>query len=87
MICPHDHGRLLGTYHQGNALHVEKAIEAANAAKSDWSRMPWDSRAIVLLKAADLLAGKKPTDAHRRHHAEHEHDAAPSRNRRGLRVD
>ena len=28
MICPHDHGHVLGTYHQGNALHVEKAIEA-----------------------------------------------------------
>ena len=58
LICPHDHGHLLGTYHQGNALHVEKAIEAANAAKPQWSRMPWDSRAIVFLKAADLLAGK-----------------------------
>jgi len=58
MICPHDHQHVLGKYHQGNALYVEQAIEAANAAKHEWSRMPWDARAIVFLKAAGLLAGK-----------------------------
>jgi len=58
MVCPHDHQHVLGKYHQGNALFVEKAIEAANAAKAEWSRMPWDARAIVFLKAAELLAGK-----------------------------
>ncbi len=58
MICPHDHGHVLGKYHLGNALYVDKAIAAANAAKADWSRMPWDARAIVFLKAAELLAGK-----------------------------
>jgi len=58
ITCPHDHQRVLGRYHQGNALYVEQAIEAANAAKPEWSRMPWDARAIVFLKAAELLAGK-----------------------------
>ena len=58
MICPHDHQHVLGSYHQGDALYVDKAIKAANEAKYDWSRMPWDSRAIVFLKAAELLAGK-----------------------------
>jgi len=58
IVCPHDHQHVLGTYHQGNALYVEKAIDAANKAKHDWGRMPWDSRAIVFLKAAGLLAGK-----------------------------
>ncbi len=58
MVCPHDHQHVLGKYHQGNALYVERAIEAANEAKAEWSRMPWDSRAIVFLKAAELLAGK-----------------------------
>lgn len=58
MVCPHDHRHVLGKYHQGNALFVEKAIEAANEAKVEWSRMPWDARAIVFLKAAELLAGK-----------------------------
>ncbi|MEA1950522.1 MAG: L-glutamate gamma-semialdehyde dehydrogenase [Planctomycetota bacterium] len=58
MTCPHDHGRVLGQYHQANAMFVEQAIEAANRAKPEWSRMPWDSRAIIFLKAAELLAGK-----------------------------
>jgi 1-pyrroline-5-carboxylate dehydrogenase len=58
LVCPHDHKHVLGHFHQGNALYVEKAIEAANAAKVEWSRMPWDARAIVFLKAAELLAGK-----------------------------
>ncbi len=58
MRCPHDHHHVLGRYHQGNALYVEQAIKAANAARPEWSRMPWDARAIVFLKAAELLAGK-----------------------------
>jgi len=58
IVCPHDRRHVLGRYHQGNAMFVEKAIAAANRAKSQWSRMPWDSRAIVFLKAAELLAGK-----------------------------
>jgi 1-pyrroline-5-carboxylate dehydrogenase len=56
--CPHDHKHLLGTYHQANVDYTKKAIDAAESAKKEWSRMPWDSRAIILLKAADLLAGK-----------------------------
>ena len=58
MICPHDHQHALGTYHMAEASHVTRAIEAAQKARETWCRMPWDARAIVLLKAADLLAGK-----------------------------
>ena len=58
MRCPHDHRHVLGQYHQGDPVSVEKAIAAANDAKADWGRMPWDARAIVFLKAAELLAGK-----------------------------
>jgi len=56
--CPHHHQRVLGRYHQANALFVNKAIDAAEAAKKEWGEMPWESRAVVLLKAAELLAGK-----------------------------
>ena len=58
MVCPHNHQHVLGQYHQANALYVEQAIGAADRAKPEWSRMPWDSRAIIFLKAAQLLAGK-----------------------------
>lgn len=56
--CPHNREQVLGTYHQANASHAAEAIAAANAAKRAWSEMPWDNRATVLLKAAQLLSGK-----------------------------
>lgn len=58
MRCPHNLSQVLGSYHCGNEGHAHQAIDAANAAKREWSEMPWDNRATVLLKAAELLAGK-----------------------------
>jgi 1-pyrroline-5-carboxylate dehydrogenase len=54
---PHDHGHLLGRYHQGDPSHVRAAIAAALAAKPAWEKMRWESRAAIFLKAADLIAG------------------------------
>jgi 1-pyrroline-5-carboxylate dehydrogenase len=54
---PHDHGHVLGHYHEGDASHVHQAIDAALAAKDEWADLPWESRAAIFLKAADLLAG------------------------------
>ena len=58
MRCPHNRSQVLGTYHRAKAEHAEMAIAAANEAKREWSSMPWDNRATVLLKAAELLSGK-----------------------------
>lgn len=55
---PHDHKHLLGYYHMGNKQHVEDAIKAALAAKKDWENLPWEHRASIFLKAADLIATK-----------------------------
>lgn len=57
MHPPHETGHSLGTFSKGNADHVHQAIEAALAAKDNWANMPWQSRAAIFLKAADLLAG------------------------------
>lgn len=54
---PHDHQHILGHYHQGDKSHVEKAIEAAMAAKEQWTNLSWEHRASIFLKAAELLAG------------------------------
>jgi 1-pyrroline-5-carboxylate dehydrogenase len=54
---PHDHQHILGHYHKGQAAHVQQAIDAALAARARWSNMPWEDRAAIFLKAADLLAG------------------------------
>jgi 1-pyrroline-5-carboxylate dehydrogenase len=57
LTMPHDHQHVLGYYNQGDASHVAAAIEAALAAKSAWAALPWQDRAAVFLRAADLLAG------------------------------
>jgi 1-pyrroline-5-carboxylate dehydrogenase len=56
MRPPHEHGHLLGKFHLGEEKHVKMAIDAALAARASWSAMPWEQRAHIFLKAADLLA-------------------------------
>ncbi len=57
LTMPHDHQKVLGYFNQGDATHVAAAIDAALAAKSAWAALPWQDRAAVFLRAADLLAG------------------------------
>src|SRR5260221_6524884 len=57
---PHDHKHILATYHDGDKNHVNAAIDAALAAKIDWENLPWEQRASIFLKAADLVAGPYP---------------------------
>ncbi|MES2378001.1 MAG: L-glutamate gamma-semialdehyde dehydrogenase [Bacteroidota bacterium] len=54
---PHDHKHLLANFFEGDKSTVEQAIDAALAAKADWENMPWEQRAAIFLKAADLFAG------------------------------
>jgi len=54
---PHDHQHLLATFPEGDAATVTAAIDAALAAKEQWEATPWEQRASIFLKAADLLAG------------------------------
>ena len=58
-VMPHDHGRVLGTYHKAGEPEVQRAIDAARSAWHDWSRMPWEARAAVFLKAADILTCRR----------------------------
>ncbi|MEZ5964308.1 MAG: L-glutamate gamma-semialdehyde dehydrogenase [Planctomycetota bacterium] len=55
--CPHDHRHVLATYHQGDEGTVQQAIDAGKKAWRDWSRMAWEDRAAIFLRAAELLAG------------------------------
>lgn len=57
MFPPHDLAHQIGQYHKGGREHLEQAIEAALAARDQWERTPWEQRAAIFLKAADLLAG------------------------------
>ncbi|MFN5984717.1 MAG: L-glutamate gamma-semialdehyde dehydrogenase [Fluviicola sp.] len=57
MSPPHEHAKSLGTYSYGDKTHVQKAIDAALNARNEWANLPWEQRASIFLKAADLLAG------------------------------
>ena len=57
IVMPHDHGHKLGTFHQGDASSVDQAAKACKAAEREWQATPWEHRAAIFLKAADLLAG------------------------------
>ncbi len=57
MYAPHDHNLKLGVYHKAGRREVEMAIEAALAARKIWADLPWEQRASIFLKAADLLSG------------------------------
>jgi 1-pyrroline-5-carboxylate dehydrogenase len=54
---PHDIKHILGYYHKGTENHVQQAIEAALNVRSEWELMPWEQRASIFLKAAELIAG------------------------------
>src|SRR5688572_29523483 len=56
-VMPHDKGHVLADVHQGGADEVQKAIDAAADAWEDWHRWPWEERAVIFLRAAELLAG------------------------------
>ncbi len=55
---PHETAHTLGYFHEGEAKHVQQAIDAALAAKESWAAMSWENRANIFLKAADLIATK-----------------------------
>ena len=55
-VMPHDHGHVLADWHRASREHVLQAIDAAAEARREWARWPWEERAAVFLKAAELLA-------------------------------
>lgn len=54
---PHDHKHIVGKYHTAEKKHVEEAIENSLEARKAWADLPWEQRAAVFLKAAELVAG------------------------------
>lgn len=57
-VMPHDHKHVLANYHIAGEKELKMAIEAAMEAKKIWANMPWDHRASIFLRAAELLATK-----------------------------
>ena len=78
---------VLAEYHKGGAERGRAGDRGrAGGARTEWSRTPWDERAAVFLRAADLLAGAVARHPERRDHARAVEDRLPGRDRRGLRA-
>ncbi|NQX78509.1 L-glutamate gamma-semialdehyde dehydrogenase [Gilvibacter sp.] len=57
MSPPHEHQHILGSYHRATQANVQSAIDGALEARKAWSQMPWEQRAAIFLRAAELIAG------------------------------
>ena len=56
-VMPHDKDHVLADVHKAGPAEVEQAVSASAEAWEDWARLPWEERAAVFLRAAELLAG------------------------------
>ena len=86
-VMPHDHGHVLAEYHLAGPEHIQQAIAAAAAARREWSAWPWEDRAAVLLRAAELLATTLAPDDQRRDDARAVEDGVPVGDRRRVGDD
>ena len=66
---PHNHNLVLGHYWQGGEAEVKAAVDASMEAAKTWAYMPWEQRAAIFLKAAELMAGPYRYIMNARRHA------------------
>ena len=57
MSPPHDHQHIVGTYHKAEKKNITNAISGALEARNTWANLPWEQRAAIFLRAAELIAG------------------------------
>ncbi len=57
VVMPHRHKHVIARYHAADEDTAQRAIRSSLAARREWAHMPWEARAAVILKAAELLAG------------------------------
>ena len=57
-VMPHDHQKVLATYHKASDKVVHQAIESSLNAWAEWSKTDLEYRTKIFRKAASLLAGK-----------------------------
>ncbi|SNR31848.1 delta-1-pyrroline-5-carboxylate dehydrogenase [Haloechinothrix alba] len=57
VVAPHEHGHVLGSCAQASDQDVADAVRAAKDAAPAWRELPFDERAAVFLRAADLMSG------------------------------
>ncbi|MBN2724221.1 MAG: L-glutamate gamma-semialdehyde dehydrogenase [Deltaproteobacteria bacterium] len=58
-VLPHNHGKVIGKYHQATEKEIALAVSESKKAWKTWSEISWDERAAIFLRAADILTGPK----------------------------
>ena len=86
VVMPHRTSHVLADVHQGGPTEVEQGDQGGRAAWHDWSRTPWEERAAVLLRAAELLAGPWRATLNAATMLGQSKIGPPGRDRRGLRA-
>ena len=56
VVMPHRHRHVVARFHAADADIADRAIRAALEARYRWAAMPWEARAAIMLRAAELLA-------------------------------
>ena len=56
VVMPHNHRHVLADWHVATPELVQRAVQASADARREWASWPWEDRAAVFLKAAELLA-------------------------------
>ena len=54
---PHDNKKSVGSFSICDEKHVHEAINNSLSVKNNWTNTPWEDRASIFLKAAELIAG------------------------------
>ena len=54
---PHDNKKSVGSFSVCEEKHVHEAINNSLSVKNNWTNTPWQNRASIFLKAAELIAG------------------------------
>ncbi len=57
VVIPHNHKHVLATFHKAGDKEIDMAIKASQEAKQKWAQMPWQDRAAIFRKMAELLSG------------------------------
>ena len=68
MSPPHEHAHVVGHYHLAEKKHVDEAIANGLKSRDAWANLPWEQRAAIFLKAAELIAGPYRAKDKCRHH-------------------
>ncbi|KAI4453992.1 1-pyrroline-5-carboxylate dehydrogenase family member [Holotrichia oblita] len=58
VVMPHNHKHVLAHFSLAGEAELKMAVAAADKAKKQWAEMPFEHRAAIFLKAAELISTK-----------------------------